>query len=181
MPKQDLVVLVDYNGHRLLNPDGAVCTMDKMQVHQRGVPHLAVSVFIFNNKDELLLQRRAMGKYHSSGKWTNTCCTHPRPGETPLGTARRRLTQEMGLECELKEAFAFSYKVDVGSGLIENEFDHVFVGFSNQDPEPDPNEVCGWRWISIEDLKQEMVVHPDVFSAWIHLCLPDVIKHLRLI
>lgn len=181
MSDQDRVVLVDSQGRNLANPDGTLRTMDKLRAHREGTLHLAVSVFVFNNKDELLLQRRAAKKYHSPGKWTNTCCTHPLPGETPLQTGQRRLKEEMGLECELKEAFTFTYNANVGNGLIENEYDHVLVGFCDQDPKPDPAEVSDWKWIAMDDLRQEMVRHPDDYSAWIRRCFPEVVKYLRFI
>jgi len=123
------VVLVDEYGHDLFNQEGRLSTMEKIEAHRRGWLHRAVSVFIFNNRNELLLQKRAIDKYHSPKKWTNTCCTHPLPGETPLMTARRRLSEEMGLVAILTEVFTFLYQADVGNGLTENEFDHVFSGY----------------------------------------------------
>ena len=111
-------------------------TMGKIEAHRCGLLHRAISVFIFNDRDELLLQRRAAGKYHSPNRWTNTCCTHPLPGETPFASAQRRLNEEMGLGATLTEVFTFSYQADVGNGLIENEFDHVFFGVSNHESGP---------------------------------------------
>jgi isopentenyl-diphosphate delta-isomerase len=141
MEHRDSVILVDKHGRDLFNRYGDVSTIGKMEAHGRGLLHRAISMFIFNDRNELLLQRRAAGKYHSPGKWSNTCCTHPLPGEAPWNAALRRLSEEMGLVATLTEVFTFSYRADVGNGFIENEFDHVFFGISNQDPDPDPTEV----------------------------------------
>jgi isopentenyl-diphosphate delta-isomerase len=178
MKQPETVVLVDTQGQALLDPDGTSRTMAKMEAHRQGLLHLAVSVFIFNSRDELLLQQRAPHKYHSPDKWTNTCCTHPRPGESPLATAQRRLFEEMGLKCPLYEVFTFLYRAEVGNGLIENEFDHVFMGFSNLDPRPDPAEVGDWKWISIEELKRELAHHPEAYSPWIGCCFDKVAESL---
>ena len=142
--------------------------------HRLGVLHRAVSVFIFNDDCELLLQKRAIAKYHSSEKWSNTCCTHPLPGEAPLVTAQRRLSEEMNLRTSLTEVFTFLYKADVGNGLIENEFDHVFFGTSNNSPNPDPDEVSDWNWITIGELKQELLINPTKFSPWLRQCFNSV-------
>jgi isopentenyl-diphosphate delta-isomerase len=173
------VVLVDKSGRELVNSDGTRLTMDKLKAHKKGLLHRAVSVFVFNTRDELLLQKRASGKYHSADKWTNTCCTHPRPGETPAATARRRLHEEMGLECPLTEAFNFLYQANVGNGLVENEFDHVFIGFCDRDPQPDPAEVSDWKWISAEELGQELKNNPEHYTAWLRVCFERVIESLQ--
>ena len=176
MDQTDAVVLVDEHGGALTDPDGTPRTMAKIEAHRQGRLHLAVSVFIFNSRDELLLQKRAAHKYHSADKWTNTCCTHPHPGETPLATARRRLYEEMGMRCRLFEAFTFLYRAEVGNGLVENEFDHVFMGFSDRDPRPDPSEVGDWKWVSLEKLKLEIARHPAAFSPWIVCCFDRVVE-----
>ena len=126
--------------------------------------------------NETLLQKRAVDKYHSPEKWTNTCCTHPSPGETPLMTAHRRLSEEMGLVTTLTEVFTFLYKSDVGNGLIENEFDHVFFGVSNQNPNPNITEVSDWNWVSIEELKEELIINPDKYSPWLRQCFNEVVN-----
>jgi len=178
MEERDLVVLVDRYGRDIVNSDGTVHTMDKMQAHQGGLLHRAISVFVFNHRDELLLQKRASGKYHSPNKWTNTCCTHPRLGEAPFTAAQRRLREEMGLECILIEAFTFLYYADVGNGIIENEFDHVFVGFSNQDPNPNSVEISDWQWLSTRELKQDLTRNPESYSQWLNHCLNKVIDSI---
>ncbi len=177
MEQSNTVVLVDKYGRDLFDQEGKLSTMQKIEVHRLGLLHSAVSVFIFNDRNELLLQKRAASKYHSPGKWTNPCCTHPSPGETPIMSARRRLSEEMGLVAALTEVFTFSYKADVGNGLIENEFDHVFLGVSNQDPSPNPSEVSDWTWVTIEELKQELIEHPEKYSPWLRQCFSEVIKH----
>jgi isopentenyl-diphosphate delta-isomerase len=179
MSSSELVVLVDQEGKDLLSPDGTILTIEKLEAHRTGVLHRAVSVFILNEHGELLLQKRAFEKYHSPGKWTNTCCTHPKPGETPLVTANRRLQEEMGLKCQLKEAFTFSYRADVGQGLIENEFDHIFLGESNRDrdPDPDPSEVGEWKWVALSELSNDIQQNPDLYTVWFRLCFPAVIQY----
>ncbi len=177
MMQSDTVVLVDTCGHDLFNQDGKLSTMEKITVHRRGLLHSAVSVFIFNDRNKLLLQKRAAGKYHSPEKWTNTCCTHPYPGETPISSAHRRLQEEMGLTAVLTEAFTFSYKADVGNGLIENEFDHVFLGVTNQNPVPNPAEVSDWAWVTISELEQELLLNPEKYSPWLRQCFNVVIRY----
>ena len=177
MEPRDSVVLVDEYGHELFNQDGSISTMEKMEVHHRGLLHRAVSIFVFNGRNELLLQKRAVNKYHSSGKWSNTCCTHPLPREAPLISAQRRLGEEMGLVVTLTETFAFLYQADVGNGLTENEFDHVFFGTSNQNPNPNPAEVSDWNWVNIEVLEQEIIKNPKEYSPWLRQCLGEVIKY----
>ena len=177
MEQRDLVVLVDEYDHDMFNQSGRLSTADKIEAHRQGLLHRAVSVFVFNYRNELLLQKRAAGKYHSPDKWTNTCCTHPLPGEAPLKTAQRRLNEEMGLIATLTEAFTFSYKADVGNGLTENEFDHIFFGVSNQNPNPDHSEVADWTWVTIEELAQELNTNPEGYSTWLRKCFDEVIMH----
>lgn len=172
------VVLVDKYGRDLLNLNGIPSVMSKIEAHYYGFLHRAVSVFIFNDKSELLLQRRATNKYHSPNKWTNTCCTNPFPGETPSASAQRRLKEEMGIFTPLTEIFTFSYRARVGNGLIENEFDHVFFGTSNQDPDPDPHEVSGWEWITIGKLEKELMRNPGKFSYWLRQCFGQLVDHV---
>jgi isopentenyl-diphosphate delta-isomerase len=177
MEQLNSVVLVDEYGRDLLDSDGKLSVMEKIEAHSRGFLHRAISVFIFNDRNELLLQKRAVGKYHSPAKWTNTCCTHPQPRETPLMTAHRRLIEEMGLVSTLTEVFTFLYQADVGNGLIENEFDHVFFGISNQIPKPNPAEVSDWKWVTIEELKQDLIRNDKNYSPWLRQCFSEVIKH----
>ncbi len=175
---QESVVLVNSAGENLLGPAGAVLTMDKMEAHRKGTLHRAISVFVFNEAGELLLQRRALTKYHSPGKWSNTCCTHPRLNETPSAAAGRRLKEEMGLVCDLSEVFTFSYQTEVGDGLIENEFDHVFIARCPQAPHPDPEEVCEWKWSTLETIQKDIQQNPDTYTVWFRSLFPEIQKHL---
>jgi isopentenyl-diphosphate delta-isomerase len=177
MERHNSVVLVDKYGNDLYKDDGRLYTFERTEAHRRGLLHRAISVFIFNDRNELLLQRRAAGKYHSPSKWSNTCCTHPLPKEIPLMAAQRRLVEEMGLVVPLTEAFTFSYRADVGGGLIENEFDHVFFGISNQNPRPDPAEVSDWGWVTIENLEGELIGNPDKYTLWLRQCFSEVVNH----
>jgi isopentenyl-diphosphate delta-isomerase len=166
------VILVDE--HDL--PQGQ---MDKLEAHEKGMLHRAFSVFIFNTKKELLLQRRAIDKYHSGGLWTNTCCSHPRVGEENLAAANRRLMEEMGMSCELNYLFNFTYKVKFDDGLTEHELDHVFYGMCDDVPVINPTEVDDYRYISLFDLKKEIDQHPEQYASWLKICLNTVIGSLE--
>ena len=146
--------------------DQPIGTMEKMEAHVKAALHRAISVFIFNSKGEWLLQRRAIEKYHSRGLWTNTSCTHPAPGETSLEAAHRRLHEEMGLKTELCEVFSFKYIQELENNLTEHEYDHVFVGYSDELPVPNPDEVMDYKYISYQDLLQEVAESPEKFTAW---------------
>ena len=143
------VILVDQD-------DREIGVREKLDAHKRGELHRAFSVFVFDGQGALLIQQRAKGKYHTSGLWTNTCDGHPRPGETIAEAARRRLLEEMGFECELDEALAFTYHAELGDGLVEHEYDHVLVGRFDGEPEPDPREAAGWQWVDLETLDEDM-------------------------
>lgn len=166
--QEELVVLVD----TLDNPIGEA---PKLQVHRDGRLHRAVSVFVFDPTGRMLLQRRADGKYHSAGLWSNASCTHPRAGETELAAATRRLQEEMGLECELDFSFSFLYRAELDGGLIEHELDHVFSGVTTSDPRPDPTEVSDWRWVEVPELLREVGTHPRRFTAWFPEALERVL------
>jgi isopentenyl-diphosphate delta-isomerase len=153
------VILVDEN-------DQEIGVMEKNSAHELGLLHRAFSVFIFNEKNELLLQQRAATKYHSPNQWANTCCSHPYPNETLDDAASRRLKEEMGISCELHKLFSFTYKATMDNGLIEHEIDHVFVGNCEQNPQPNPEEVAQFKWISINDLKKEMIDYPQQYTEW---------------
>src|SRR5215207_2015722 len=141
---------------------------EKMEVHRAGALHRAFSVFIFDGAGRLLLQKRARGKYHSGGLWSNTACGHPRPGETTRAAARRRLREEMGFDCELREAFEFVYRAELDGALVEHEYDHVFVGtHAGEDPAPDDSEVEDWRWVSMEELRRCLREEPERYSYWL--------------
>jgi len=160
------VVLVDGN-------DVELGLMPKLDAHQHGVLHRAFSVFIFNSAGEMLLQQRALDKYHSGGLWSNACCSHPRPGESNVDAAARRLYEEMGIKCTLTEAFSFVYRSELENGLIEHEFDHVFVGVSDDEPQPDPIEVGSWCYLKHEALSGMINDHPEQYTEWFKLCLKD--------
>jgi isopentenyl-diphosphate delta-isomerase len=163
----EYVVLVDNN-------DNAIGTMEKQQAHVEGVLHRAFSIFIFNSENKLLLQKRASSKYHCGGLWTNTCCSHPRENEIILDAANRRLQEEMGMQCELKPLFNFVYKAEFENGLTEHEYDHVFVGQSNQLPELNTEEVEDYRYIDLEELQTEIKVSPQNFTPWFLIALDRV-------
>jgi isopentenyl-diphosphate delta-isomerase len=160
------VILVDEN-------DKEIGQMAKMEAHQKGVLHRAFSVFIFNTEGKMLLQQRAQGKYHSAGLWSNTCCSHPRPGEKNQDAAERRLYEEMGIKCPLTEIFSFIYKTQLENGLTEYEYDHVYIGTSNQIPHPDTTEVAAWAYKTQEELEPQIKAQPEKYTEWFKLCLKN--------
>lgn len=164
MAEVEQVVLVDER-------DNETGTMEKQQAHIIGTLHRAVSVFIFNSRNELLLQQRAAGKYHSALQWTNTCCSHPRPGESAADAAHRRLREEMGLFCDLQKAFTFVYHADLENGLIEHEYDHVFTGTSDAMPVPDEDEAAAWKYMKMDELKESIALSPQSYTPWFRLCI----------
>lgn len=150
------------------NPNGS---MEKFEAHEKGALHRALSVLIINSKKEILLQRRALGKYHSPGLWTNTCCSHPYPGEDPNEAAKRRLQEEMGMSSELTFLFKFQYKCDFENGLIEHELDHVFIGKTDDTPHLNTDEAMAFKWMSIENLEQDMLSYPENYTFWFKLII----------
>ncbi|MDY0907321.1 isopentenyl-diphosphate Delta-isomerase [Pedobacter sp. CFBP9032] len=169
---EELVILVDTN-------DSPIGQMEKLEAHQKGELHRAFSIFIFNTKGELLLQQRALDKYHSGGLWTNTCCSHPRPGEDNLAAANRRLKEEMGMKANLTPAFSFTYRAEFESGLIEHEYDHVFFGKSDLLPVINKEEVEQYKYINLDTLKQELLLYPDHYTPWLNICLEKVIEQFK--
>ena len=174
---EDHVVLVDENGRDLVNPDGSIRTAGKNETHKRGLRHRAVSVFIFNNDGKVLLQKRAAEKYHSGGLWSNTCCSHPYPGELPSDTAKRRLWEEMKISCPLQEVFQFLYRAEVGGGIVEHEYDHVFVGRHEGPPTPDPAEASDWKWMDCNELVAALHDEADRYTYWLGHCFAEVINN----
>ncbi len=164
------VILVDVN-------DNEIGFMPKMEAHLQGHLHRAFSIFIFNTNGELLLQQRALNKYHSGGKWTNTCCSHPRLGEKLEAAAKRRLLEEMGMECELKCVFNFLYKASITEEIFEHEYDHVFFGISNTIPIPQPMEVANFKYVSLQNLAIDLNKNPDDYSAWLKICFSQVLAY----
>ena len=168
----EYVVLVNDN-------DMPLGTMEKMEAHERGKLHRAFSVFIFNKKGEMMLQRRALEKYHSPGLWTNTVCSHPHPGENILDAAHRRMMEEMGFDCELKEIFSFKYKANVGGGLTEHEFDHVFIGTTDKKPNPNPEEVSEWKYMSMNDVMEDIRNNPQNYTEWFKIAIKELKTHVK--
>lgn len=161
----------------IVNANGEVTgTMDKMAAHRSGARHRAFSIFIFNSKGQLLLQQRALDKYHSGGLWTNTCCSHPRLGEFTIIAAHRRLQEEMGMDCELTELFQFSYCHEFDNGLIENEYDHVFMGISDQIPFTNPAEAAGCKYMDTDTLIADINTRPEQYTPWFKICFEQVLE-----
>lgn len=154
--------------------DEVLGTMDKLEAHRQGPLHRAFSIFIFNGRGQLLLQRRADGKYHSAGLWTNSCCGHPHVDEQVKDAAQRRLNEELGIGCDLSEQFTFIYKAEVGNGLVEHELDHVFFGTHDGPLFPDRNEVSDVQWMGMKDLADDLSASPDRYTVWLGLCWPRV-------
>ena len=162
------VVLVDES-------DREIGTAEKLSVHRDGRLHRAVSVFVFDGAGRWLLQRRADGKYHSPGLWSNTACTHPRPGEPPAQAASRRLDEEMGVRCALRPAFRRVYRAELPGPepLVEHELDHVFVGRFDGEPVPAAAEVSGWEWVEADALRADLQNRPERYTAWFRLFARD--------
>lgn len=161
------VILIDEN-------DNQVGTMGKIEAHKKGVLHRAFSIFIFNSKGEMLLQKRAAKKYHSAGLWSNACCSHPYPGEETRLAAQRRLKEELGFTTSLEKIFDFVYKISFENGLTENEFDHVFVGTYEGKINPSPEEVseCGFQ--SMEEIKYQLAQKPEQYTHWFQVAFPKI-------
>jgi isopentenyl-diphosphate delta-isomerase len=166
------VILVD-------DQDREIGRMEKLEAHQKGLLHRAFSVFIFNDRGELLIQQRASDKYHSGGLWTNTCCSHPSPGETIIGAANRRLQDEMEMKCELKDLFQFTYKANLDNDLIEHELDHILVGFSNNDPNLNPEEAMGFMWKDLSTIEKELQINPELYTFWFKEIINNEIERFR--
>ncbi len=153
------IILVD-------DHDQEIGTMEKMEAHQKGLLHRAFSILIVNSKGELLLQQRALSKYHSGGLWTNTCCSHPRPGESIEGAAKRKLKQEMGIEVNPEFAFKFTYKINLDNNLIEHEIDHVLIGHFDGSPNINPNEAEDWKFEKPGVLIENVMCNPNQYTYW---------------
>ncbi len=165
------VILVDEN-------DNEIGLMEKMEAHEKALLHRAFSVFVFNKKGELLLQQRALHKYHSGGLWTNTCCSHPRKGEEVIQSAHRRLMEEMGFDCELELKHKFIYKAPFTNGLTEHELDYIFTGEYEISPNPNPDEVASYKWIDMNELQKEIEEHPENFTVWFRIILDQYLHTL---
>jgi isopentenyl-diphosphate delta-isomerase len=167
------VILVD-------DHDNAIGSMEKIEAHQKGLLHRAFSVFLFDSKGNMLLQKRALGKYHSPGLWTNSCCSHPRPGEKIMDAAKRRLIEEMGIATPIENAFHFIYKAKLDQGLTEHELDHVFVGKYEGIISPNNLEVCDYLYLSIEEIQSRMKQNVDTFTVWFQIAFPRVAEWYQL-
>lgn len=169
---EEHVILVNEN-------DEPIGTMPKLEAHEKAALHRAFSVFILNANNEIMLQQRAHHKYHSPLLWTNTCCSHQRAGETNLDAGVRRLYEEMGFRTTLKKLFHFIYKAPFDNGLTEHELDHVMIGYYNEEPKINPEEVESWKWMTIEDVKSDMITNPDIYTVWFKIIFDQFYHHLE--
>ena len=170
---EEQVILVDER-------DRQVGLMPKMEAHEKALLHRAFSVFVFNDKKELMLQRRALSKYHSPGLWTNTCCSHQRPEETNVGAGMRRLEEEMGFTTPLTESISFIYKAPFDNGLTEHEYDYILLGEYDGAPNPNPDEVAAWKWMQMDDLRQDMRARPNTYTEWFKIIFDKFQEHIIL-
>jgi len=166
------VILVDENDRQL-------GTEEKMAAHEKGLLHRAFSLYVFNKKGQLLLQQRALSKYHCGGMWTNTCCSHPRVGESDSAAAHRRLQEEMGFDCALTEAFSMIYKTPVSDRLTEHEFLHVFIGRYDKEPIINKDEVESHAWVDVATLRNDMRKHPEKYTPWFRICIDKVLENVK--
>lgn len=163
------VILVDEN-------DAPIGVMEKMEAHRQAKLHRAFSVFLFNNKGEMLLQQRAFSKYHSPGLWSNACCSHPQPGEETHAAAERRLIEELGIKVPLEKQFHFTYKAEFENGLTEYEFDHVFTGVYNYQPNINKEEIHDYCYQSMKEISESLQTHPQIFTEWFKIAFPEIEK-----
>lgn len=170
---EEQVILVDEN-------DKQIGLMPKMEAHEKALLHRAFSVFVFNSENELMIQQRAEHKYHSPGLWTNTCCSHQREGESNLEAGKRRLQEEMGFTTDLEEVMSFIYKAPFDNGLTEHEFDHIMIGYYNDVPNINPDEVADWKWMTLEAIKEDMKVHPEIYTAWFKIIFEKFYDFINL-
>ena len=169
---EEKVILVDKN-------DNQVGLMPKLEAHEKGILHRAFSVFIFNSKYELLLQKRASSKYHSGGLWTNTCCSHPREGEDILNAANRRLDEEMGIKTSLRKVYDFIYKAELDNQLTEHEFDHVFYGVCDNDPILNKDEAEDFKWVEMETVNNDIIKNEDNYTVWFKIAFEYFYNYLK--
>ncbi|RKS53856.1 isopentenyl-diphosphate delta-isomerase [Gillisia mitskevichiae] len=159
--------------------DEPIGLMPKMEAHEKGLLHRAFSVFIFNEKNELMLQQRALSKYHSPGLWTNTCCSHQREGETNIEAGKRRLQEEMGFTADLEDTISFIYKAPFDNGLTEHEFDHILVGNFNEEPMLNPEEAEAWKWMGLEEVSEDMENNPGVYTEWFKIIFDKYYQSIK--
>ncbi len=169
---QEKVILVN-------EKDEQIGLMEKIEAHEKALLHRAFSVFVFNEKNELMIQQRAHSKYHSPGLWTNTCCSHQREGESNIEAGKRRLMEEMGFSTDLKDTISFIYKAPFDNGLTEHEFDHILVGNFEEEPKPNPDEVADWKWMTLEDLKVDMSKNPEIYTEWFKIIFDKYLSSIE--
>ncbi|MEN8224550.1 MAG: isopentenyl-diphosphate Delta-isomerase [Bacteroidota bacterium] len=165
--KAEQVILVD-------DKDREIGSMEKIEAHEKALLHRAFSIFVFNESGQMMLQRRALSKYHSPGLWTNSCCSHPRPGESLQQATSRRIVEEMGFSCDMHEVLSFIYKAPFDHGLTEHELDHVFMGIFNDEPEINPEEVAEWKWVDVDELLSDVDANPDNYTVWFKIALAEM-------
>jgi isopentenyl-diphosphate delta-isomerase len=170
--KEENVILVN-------EKDEQIGLMPKLEAHEKAVLHRAFSVFVLNTNNEIMLQQRAHQKYHSPLLWSNTCCSHQRDGETNIEAGYRRLFEEMGFETDLKELFHFIYKAPFDNGLTEHELDHVMIGYYNDEPKINIEEVENWKWMSIDDVKNDIQLHPEIYTVWFKIIFDEFYHFLE--
>ncbi|GAL68156.1 isopentenyl-diphosphate Delta-isomerase [Jejuia pallidilutea] len=171
--KEEKVILVN-------EQDEQIGVMPKMEAHEKALLHRAFSVFIFNDNNDLMLQQRALTKYHSPGLWTNTCCSHQREGETNIDAGKRRLMEEMGFVTDLKESISFIYKAPFDNGLTEHEYDHVLLGKYNATPNINKEEVEDWKWMPLEDVRADITARPELYTAWFKVIFDKFYEHINI-
>ncbi|MBP0905121.1 isopentenyl-diphosphate Delta-isomerase [Mariniflexile gromovii] len=171
--EEEKVILVNEN-------DEQIGTMPKMEAHEKALLHRAFSVFVFNDKKELMLQQRAAHKYHSPLLWTNTCCSHQRVGETNIQAGKRRLMEEMGFVVDLEDSISFIYKAPFDNGLTEHEYDHVLLGTYNGEPNINPDEVASWKWMPLEAVKNDILKHPELYTEWFKIIFDKFYSHINI-
>ena len=169
---EEKVILVDQQ-------DRQIGTMEKIEAHAKALLHRAFSIFILNSEGALLLHKRALTKYHSPGLWTNTCCSHQREGETSLAAGNRRLMEEMGMEAPLTELFTFIYKAPFENGLTEHELDHVMIGYSNDEPTINLEEVADFKWVSLETISKDLKDNPADYTVWFEIIFERFYEYTR--
>lgn len=169
--RKEKVILVD-------EKDQPIGSMEKIEAHEKGLLHRAFSVFVYNDKNEVMLQKRAEDKYHSPGLWTNTCCSHQREGESNVEAGKRRLMEEMGFQTELEEKTSFIYKAPFDNGLTEHEYDHILVGTYNDEPNINPDEVAEWKWMNMETLKEDLANNPLNYTAWFKIIFDKYYQYI---
>ncbi len=171
--EEEKVILVNENNEQ-------IGLMPKLEAHEKALLHRAFSVFIINGKNQLMLQQRAVHKYHSPGLWTNTCCSHQRDGETNIKAGMRRLEEEMGFTVALKESISFIYKAPFDNGLTEHEYDHILLGSYEKEPVINPEEVADWKWMEIEAIKEDIAIQPEIYTAWFKIIFDKFYSHITI-